>query len=231
MSKPICLGGVPILPKINLIGVSLDANHLTGTISHQISSTILSSVVVSSNHFTGSIPSNWCIPSLRQVLSSYNQLESTIPPCYSVSVYLFMDHNYLTGPIPSSLLVSPSMRHLILNGNDLGSTIPSSILQGLVWVDISSNRITGTLPRWGVPNRSLHKVYVSSNHISGTIPTDWVGMTHIDVGSNGIHGTLPSGLWSTSSLKSLVYLSVYANALHSTIRVLDTNTGRIYIYY
>jgi hypothetical protein len=100
-----------------------------------------------------------------------------------------------------------------------------STLAGLVSIDLSSNSLTGEIPRDITSLVALMNLNLSSNKLSGQIP-NMIGAMHslvsLDLSGNKLSGGIPSSL---SSLTSLEALNLSYNNLSGRIpsgRQLDT---------
>eukprot|EP00887_Chlorella_sp_A99_P004274 scaffold15.g4274.t1 len=104
----------------------------------------------------------------------------------------------LTGTLPASLTLD-RLQALDVSVNKLHGTLPrewatSGGLPQLQAIKLSANQLTGSLPaEWAALN--LTGISVERNQLAGTLPTDWGGMRSLvtlDVSYNGgITGTLP----------------------------------------
>ncbi|CAM8961015.1 unnamed protein product [Rhodiola kirilowii] len=83
--------------------------------------------------------------------------------------YVNLEHNDLSGHIPS--LLSPKLSLLDLAFNSFTSSIPSSIsnLTKLTRLKLENNFLTGNIPQINIP--SLKLLNVSNNHLSGSVPS------------------------------------------------------------
>lgn len=122
--------------------------------------------------------------------------------------YLKLDHNNLEGYIPESFFAA---------------------LTNLTVVDLSHNRLSGTLSARVGGARVLERLALSHNALSGTLPPELAGvgtrlylepsidadatergLSHLDVSHNNISGIVPSEIGAT--LRGLKLLDVSSNA-------------------
>jgi hypothetical protein len=161
-----CLHGtIPeeICNSVHLTGLSLDG--LTTSTKCQIpifpDASAFNSFVVR-RFISGGIP--WCLFSLPMIQS------------------LHLGGNGFTGTIPSFLNMSDSLQDLSLSHNILHGTIPIEI-QEKQWVnlDLSYNKLTGTLTSKfsTVPDNGL--LYLQLNRLSGLIPSQLLSTQTIEI--------------------------------------------------
>jgi len=160
-----------------LVVLKLQNNSLTGPIPDTFSAH-LSILNLSQNSFSGGIPSgifklpklsnlylqdnkiNGAIPisissskSLIELNLGDNALDGTIPtmPSTVSTSLLNLSHNFLTGPIPSSINSLSGLEILDLSHNKLSGEVPASLgsLPSLIQLVLSYNNLSGSLPRFG----------------------------------------------------------------------------------
>jgi Leucine-rich repeat (LRR) protein len=108
-----------------------------------------------------------------------------------------------TSPPPS---FPECIREIWLGSNQLNGTIPLDFATPLLLhLDLSKNRFTGSLPRYG--RKQLPKIkslLFEDNFLTGKLPPKWAGLTNlevIDVGGNILNGTIPSIYGTMSNLR------------------------------
>ncbi|XP_016649750.1 PREDICTED: LRR receptor-like serine/threonine-protein kinase GSO2 [Prunus mume] len=177
-----------------------------------------------------------------------NQIRGTFPNLtlefsYSPEQHLSSNNsNKLEGPIPSVL---SNARHLDLSNNKLSGSISflcSSAAIGLVFLNLSSNNVSGQVPDCWTHLENLVMLDLSYNALSGKIPTTigsvfrietlklrsnrFVGqlpaslknctsLKVIDVGDNKLSGPIPE--WFGVSLKNLVILMLSSNHFNGSL--------------
>lgn len=131
--------------------------------------------------------------------------------------------NNLKGKIPAALgetlavtrsLSEADTRAVVNNdadtrGGDEATTRATeniSILEGLKELDLSDNKITGSIPAEVGNLTTLTNLNLSDNNISGTIPSsvgNLTNLTNLDLGENSISGSIPPEIGNLKELKSL----------------------------
>jgi Leucine-rich repeat (LRR) protein len=118
----------------NLVGLSLNGNQLSGPIPPEIGNlTSLRSLDLSDNQLTGSIPLQ-----IGRLSMGYSEGSGT----------LRLDHNQLSGPIPSTIGHVRYLGTLALDHNQLTGPIPPGIggLTRLVELALAANQLMGPMP-------------------------------------------------------------------------------------
>ncbi|KAF9587454.1 hypothetical protein IFM89_002635 [Coptis chinensis] len=176
---------------VNMQTMWASDNAFTGRIPDFIGNwTDLTSLRFQGNSFQGPIPSSYSnltsltdlrISDLANVSSSLeflrniknltvltlrnNLLSGTIPSNigeYQQLQRLDFSFNNLVGPIPGPLFNLSSLSYLFLGNNSLSGTIPPQKSPLLLTVDLSYNRLSGSLPSW-VSQRNLSLSVVANN--------------------------------------------------------------------
>lgn len=107
---------------------------------------------------------------------------------------------YMTGQISPEICKLPRLSSItITDWNGISGEIPRCIttLSFLRIIDLSGNRISGTLPAEIGKLQQLTRLTVADNLITGAIPpslTAVTGLTHLDLRNNRISGPIPQGL-------------------------------------
>lgn len=127
-------------------------------------------------------------------------------------------NNNLVGPLPTSLLICKSLVRVRLEQNKLeGDISKMGIYPNLVYIDISSNKLSGRFShRWGECYK-LTMLRASNNNISGAIPPSIGQLSQLRIlefSSNQLDGTIPPEI---GKLLSLFNLSLGNNLLWGTI--------------
>uniref|UniRef100_R7WB24 LRR receptor-like serine/threonine-protein kinase EFR n=1 Tax=Aegilops tauschii TaxID=37682 RepID=R7WB24_AEGTA len=155
LSRNMLEGPVPtkIGSLYNLLAIDLSSNNLTGVVPPTISNaTELQLLNLQYNqvvrpHTTVNLQSD--IPyEVRRIIISYKETYRFLSGLITIQ----MEHNNLTGGIPTSLGNLLNLNMLNLSTNNLSGTIPVVLgdLQLLSKLDISYTRLRGAIPRNGV---------------------------------------------------------------------------------
>ncbi|CAN0841104.1 Receptor-like protein Cf-9 homolog [Linum grandiflorum] len=152
------------------------------------------------NHFSGPLPSLQDSSNKIELLDfSSNNFSGTIPISYghfNNLVMLRLRNNHLRGQIPRFLFSG--------NGKSKGNI--SSEFEGLGYLDLSSNNITGHIPPSICDFRFLEVLDLSNNHLNGSIPSCLASLQFLGVlnlKNNELSGVLPKGFGEECSLKTL----------------------------
>ncbi|KAK1293646.1 Receptor-like protein kinase BRI1-like 3 [Acorus calamus] len=148
--------------------------------------------------------------SLESVDLSFNGLEGPIPiEVWSLPrlAELVMWANNLSGEIPNTLCSNgvAALQTLILNHNAISGNIPSSIgeCKDLMWVSLSGNRLTGNIPPGIGGLENLAILQLGNNSLSGLIPPELGNcrsLIWLDLNSNALAGPIPPTLAAQSGL-------------------------------
>uniref|UniRef100_A0ACD5U8L7 Uncharacterized protein n=1 Tax=Avena sativa TaxID=4498 RepID=A0ACD5U8L7_AVESA len=141
---------------LNLGGISLSNNQLTGALPASIGSfSGLQKLLLDQNAFTGAIPPE--IGRLQQLSKadlSGNSFDGGVPleigKCRLLT-YLDVSRNNLSGDIPPAISGMGILNYLNLSRNQLSGEIPATIaaMQSLTAVDFSYNNLSGLVPVTG----------------------------------------------------------------------------------
>ncbi|KAI0524085.1 hypothetical protein KFK09_003449 [Dendrobium nobile] len=133
---------------------------------------------------------------------------------------LFLDHNDLSGHIPSNLGSCKQLTQLGLKFNKFMGTIPKeifSITSLSIGINLSNNLLTGLLSIDVGLLVNLEFIVLSNNKLSGQIPSQLaqcVQLKYLFIDNNLFQGNIPSSL---GSLKSLELFNLSYNNLSGKI--------------
>jgi hypothetical protein len=163
----------------------------------------------------------------------YNRLQGRIPACLGTMValeYLLLSNNALTGPLPQAIGGLLNMKSIIVDDNMLtgditdffdnlvnleslhlednyfGATISDSFLVNqvnLVTMDLSTNKLQGTLPLHLLSHPKLLVIDLHSNHLTNSIPQpipENNKLLLLSIHNNLMTGALPPSLVNLQSL-------------------------------
>ncbi|XP_068488252.1 receptor-like protein Cf-9 homolog [Phaseolus vulgaris] len=222
-------------PKLHTLG--LTANKLNGTIpSWCYSLPSLSRLFLSGNQFTGSV-GEFSTYSLEYLYLSNNKLQGNIPYSIfemenlvdlrlsSNNFTSFVDshrflklknlllldlsHNtFISINFDSSVEILPNLQFLYLSSCNM-STFPKflEILQNMVVLDLSNNKIRGSIPQ-GFREQLLHwkdieTIDLSYNRLQGDLPIPPSGIEYFLISNNELTGDISSTMCNASSLRIL----------------------------
>ncbi|EPS59379.1 hypothetical protein M569_15429, partial [Genlisea aurea] len=136
----------------------------------------------------------------------------------------------LTGILPRRW--HPNLTSVDLSENRLAGSIPVSItnLENLDHLNLSGNSLNGTIPASIGDMGSLRNLSLSSNSLSGAIPDSVAALpelTHLDLSSNRLNGTIPNFL---RNMKKLKYLNLESNDFHGILPFNDTFIKRLDVF-
>ncbi|XP_054817575.1 receptor-like protein EIX2 [Prosopis cineraria] len=187
----------------NLVYLFLERNKFSGSLPN-LQQKNLVVIQLRANQFTGNIPSQICSLSTVRVLDlADNMLSGPIPYClYNIMNSYPTDDIY---PIEAANLVS---RGRELNYND--AFIVNSI-------DLSSNNLSGEIPKELFGMTQLWSLNLSRNQLTGKISKEIGSMKNLeslDLSFNKLYGKIPSTI---SNLSFLAYLNLSYNNFNGEI--------------
>ena len=216
-------GTIPSGITTNLRNLDLSFNHLSGSIpSDLLSPPNLQAIDLSYNLLTGPIPSNISAKLIRLRLGS-NTLNETIPTSTFGTLqnlmYLELENNSLTGPVPLDLGSCLNLALLSLAGNNLTGTLPIQLgnLSSLQVMKLQSNQLTGEIPTEITNLQKLSTLNVSWNLLNGSIPStisNLGSLNNLNLQGNRFSGSIPNNI---GSMNSLIELQLGGNQLSGNI--------------
>uniref|UniRef100_J3N936 Receptor kinase-like protein Xa21 n=1 Tax=Oryza brachyantha TaxID=4533 RepID=J3N936_ORYBR len=225
----------------SLTHLYLDTNKISGSIPKDIDNLIsLQELNLDNNYFTGDLPSSiGRLQNLQLLSTANNKIGGSIPltlgnltelnilqlkeNAFSGSIpnifrnltnllTLSLASNNFTGQIPSEVFSIVSLSEgLDISNNKLEGSIPQQIgnLKNLVLLDARSNKISGEIPSTLGDCQFLQNIYLQNNMLSGSVPSllsQLKGLQTLDLSSNNLSGQIPTFL-SNFSMLSYVNLS------------------------
>ena len=165
------------------------------------------------------VPEFKAISSLVSINLSRNSISSEIPTEFgemSGLQELHLERNDLSGRIPSSW--PPNIEILSLSRNSLSLGIPGEVFtSSLEEIDLSGNAFTGEIPQeMYIESTALRKVDLSSNRLEGTLPGGIGGLFDLEIlklGNNRFEGELSGAIFTSS----LTFFDVELNRIEGEI--------------
>lgn len=219
-----------------LHALDISQNQISGTVPADVKDLKrLKALFMEKNKIIGKVPPQFGqISDLEYLHLNHNHLTGPIPHeiVFMVNLrHLHLDHNRINGTLPSQVTGMHSMVDLKLGSNRLSGKIPVGDdmggEEGFRWsrmatlenLDLSKNRLTGTLPPPFVLGMAgtLTSLDLGFNSLTGTLPPELGRMKYISKLSapfNKFEGTLPFEL---GRLLNLNQLNITSNKLVGTI--------------
>ncbi|KAF3559474.1 hypothetical protein F2Q69_00011262 [Brassica cretica] len=209
------------LKELHLFNCEL--KNLPLSLSSSANLKLLEVLDLSENSLSSPIP-NWLfdLTSLRKLFLRWDFLQGSIPSGFKnlkLLETLDLSNNLgLTGEVPSVLGELPQLKYLDLSANELNGQVNGFLdassknkYNSLVFLDLSSNKIAGTLPESLGALRNLQILDLSSNSFTGSIPSsigNMLSLKKLDLSFNAMNGNIPETL---GKLAELVDLDLMAN--------------------
>ncbi|XP_061954830.1 receptor like protein 22-like [Populus nigra] len=227
--------------------IRLSGNNLSAPVPEFLANySKLTALQLSSCQLNGIFPQAiFQVPTLEILDLSYNEfLQGSFPEFHqnlSLQTLLLSNTNF-SGTLPQSIgeLQKLSRIELAAAGNNFTGRIPNSManLTQLFYLDLSSNKFTGTLPSFR-KSKNLTYVDVSRNQLEGEIPSShWEGLrslTYVDLGYNAFSGSIPSSLFAIPSLQKIQlsnnrfggHIPEFPNVSSSLLDTLDLSSNKL----
>uniref|UniRef100_A0A0D6QRI4 Leucine-rich repeat-containing N-terminal plant-type domain-containing protein n=2 Tax=Araucaria cunninghamii TaxID=56994 RepID=A0A0D6QRI4_ARACU len=207
--------------------LDLNSNKLGGEIPPELGN--LSKLYwfdVANNQLTGTLPAQLGkLVRAGHFHFNKNQMSGSIPPeIFHESMalqHVLLDHNRLTGEIPSTVSLLKDLTVLRLDGNGLEGSLPSNIsnLKKLGEMHVSNNKLTGSIPDLsGLTN--LQYLDLSNNSFDVSNFPDWFSslqlVTTIVMEGVNLNGQFPS---ESLSLPQLEAMKLARNSINGTLSI------------
>ncbi len=144
-----------------------------------------------------------------------NWLVGNVDNWYGVTVTggrvtnLVLDHNQLTGSIPTSVGNLTALTSIYLRSNQLTGSIPRSVgnLTALQRLYLDGNQLNGPLPIELGNLLAVQEIELGNNQFSGSIPVslgNLLAVVFIELRSNKLTGNIPASLGNLKTLQKLL---------------------------
>ncbi|KAK7294734.1 hypothetical protein RJT34_17629 [Clitoria ternatea] len=194
----------------NMKSVELASCNLTEFPSFLKNQSQITTLDLSSNLIQGSIPTwIWQLDYLVQLNLSHNLLSNLEGPVNNTSSFLRvldLHANQLHGKLP----VFPSqVAYLDYSNNSFSFTIPSNFgtyLSSAIFLSLSKNILTGSIPQSVCNNSNLLVLDVSYNQFKGTIPkclTKSETLMVLNLQDNKLGGSIPDAFLVSCPLRTI----------------------------
>ncbi|CAN1266481.1 Receptor-like protein 12 [Linum perenne] len=228
-------GSLPEFPvgSIPLQCIYLSNTNFSGKLPDSINNLVSLQILdLTKCNFTGFVPASIDnLTELEYLSFSRNNFYGPLPSLLASSntiKQVDFAHNNFSGTILTSYGYFDNLEMLNLRNNDLQGQIPPFLfhnnedgengdISGLVFLDLSSNKIKGNISSSLCDMKFLEVIDLSTNHLNGSIPSCLVSLQSLKVLSlknNELSGMLPKGFTHECDLRTL---AVNQNNLHGQI--------------
>ncbi|KAG6509819.1 hypothetical protein ZIOFF_027826 [Zingiber officinale] len=108
---------------------------------------------------------------------------------------LSLHSNHLIVTLPPDVPSIPSLHSLFLQHNNLSGFIPSSLSSNLTFLDLSYNSFVGEIPLTIQNLTQLNALFLENNSLSGSIPDlQLPGLKRLNLSNNNLSGPIPLSL-------------------------------------
>ncbi|MED6189361.1 hypothetical protein PIB30_095312, partial [Stylosanthes scabra] len=213
--------------------LDFSSNSITGTLSGLSKFRLLKRLDLSFNQLSGKIPEDAKLPPhLEYVSMESNSLEGSIPTSVFENTCnlssLKLDYNKLSGDL--SVVIHQlsgcarfSLQELNLANNNIKGMLPDlSMFSALKTLDLSGNKLNGTIPEESRLPSELEVLSIKSNFLEGGIPKlfgNTCKLGSFDMSSNNLNEELPVIIQHLSGCTrySLQELMLENNQIHGSL--------------
>ncbi|XP_072972863.1 uncharacterized protein [Typha angustifolia] len=205
----------------NLNFLDLSSNFLHGVISeaHFANLTKLNQLQLSSNSLIISVDRSWNPPfQLISLALGSGRVGPQFPAwlrwqrqinevdLYNTSITSTLPHWLWSLPISPLPSLPDGLSFLDLSNNFISGPLPKLLLTSITYLSLSNNSISGSIPSSICEPTILEVLDLSTNHLSGELPRCWLQgswLFMMDLSNNNITGEIPPSMGSLTSLQSL----------------------------
>ncbi|KAF3567572.1 hypothetical protein DY000_02017244 [Brassica cretica] len=158
-----------------LQSLDLSGNYFFGPLPDSLSNlTRLTSLYLSGNSFSGSVPDSLgSMPAVEELLLDNNRLSGSVPASFnnlSSLKRLEIQLNNISGEFPD-LSSLKNLNYLDASDNRISGRVPLSLPGSVVQISMRNNLMEGTIPESFRNLTSLEVVDLSHNKLSGSVPS------------------------------------------------------------
>ncbi|KAL5549685.1 hypothetical protein UlMin_004916 [Ulmus minor] len=173
------------------------------------------------------------LPSLKVLNIGYNynltfKVSSDWIPPFSLQIIKMENCKIEGSEFPQWLRTQEEVTHLYLRNASISGIFPMWLQSmPLSYLDLSDNRIKGSIPNSLCRLNYLRSLDLSRNMLHGQIPHCWedsLTIDYIDLSSNKLSGTIPT---SIGNLPSLMWFHVNNNSLSGKLPLALINCSRL----
>ncbi|KAJ1419637.1 Tyrosine-protein kinase, active site [Sesbania bispinosa] len=180
----------------NLTLLSLPHNRINGILPISLTNlTRLEKLGISNNLLVGSLPSNLDeLTNLHVLRLNNNFINGTLPISLTRLTHLEeldISNNLLVGSLPFNIVKLTNLHELRLNNNSITGNIIPLLFKSLSIIDLSHNLISGEIePLIRLP-LELNYVDLSYNKLTGTVPRFLFSVDYVNISYNYLKGPIP----------------------------------------
>ncbi|KAG2502119.1 hypothetical protein HYH03_000611 [Edaphochlamys debaryana] len=204
-----------LAPLVNLTLLSAGTNQLSGPVDPLTRLREAAAILLHANRLAGPLPGELLqLPKLQVLDLDSNLLTGALPPEAflaggGVLRDVHLGNNGLEGPfpeLPAGSQLSASLSYVELSSNALNGSLPRYLgLIPLTHLDASGNRLAGPVAPLLRSAWALYFLSLANNSLTGSIPDDLRGrhLQTLDLSSNLLTGSLPPALGRMLDLEQL----------------------------